>query len=108
MLRSTSVRVAVLTTPLISASCLPAAPPLSRASPSPVAAADPTPAPIDASTPSPSPSLRGSVFLIVMENNPAATALNPRLAPYTAALPRRFGLAPNYRATTHPSLPNHL
>jgi hypothetical protein len=48
------------------------------------------------------------VFVIVMENKAAATALDPGLAPYTAALARRFGLATNYRAVAHPSLPNYL
>ena len=46
-----------------------------------------------------------SVFVVVMENKPAAEAL---AQPYTADLARRFALAANYRAVAHPSLPNYL
>jgi phospholipase C len=43
-----------------------------------------------------------------MENKSASTALNPSVAPYTAALAQRYGLATNYRAVASPSLPNYL
>jgi phospholipase C len=43
-----------------------------------------------------------------MENKPVSTALDPGSAPYTAALSRRYGLATNYYAVAHPSLPNYL
>jgi len=46
-----------------------------------------------------------SVFVVVMENRSAAAAL---ARPYTAELARRFALAANYRALSHPSLPNYL
>jgi hypothetical protein len=45
------------------------------------------------------------VFVIVMENRDAATALAD---PGIAALARRWGLATRYYATAHPSLPNYL
>jgi phospholipase C len=44
----------------------------------------------------------------VLENKTAATAVGRGLAPYTAALAHRYGLATNYRAVAHPSLPNDL
>jgi phospholipase C len=93
---------------MLAASCAPAAPTGSRASPS---ASSSTPAAPSSSPTSPAPtttSQLGPVFLIVMENKPAATALDPGSAPYTAALARRYGLATNYRAVAHPSLPNYL
>ena len=45
------------------------------------------------------------VFLIVMENKTAAEALT---GPFTASLAERYGVARNYRAITHPSVPNYL
>lgn len=45
------------------------------------------------------------VFLIVMENKPAKEALS---GPFTASLAATYGLADNYHAITHPSVPNYL
>jgi phosphatidylinositol-3-phosphatase len=45
------------------------------------------------------------VFVIVMENKSPAEAL---AGPFTASLAARYGVAANYRATTHPSVPNYL
>src|SRR5207245_3417732 len=45
------------------------------------------------------------VFEIVMENHSAAEALS---APFTASLAARYGVANNYRAVAHPSVPNYL
>ncbi len=45
------------------------------------------------------------VFLIVMENKTPAEAL---AGPFTASLAAQFGVAENYRAITHPSVPNYL
>ncbi len=45
------------------------------------------------------------VFLIVMENKSPAEALT---GPFTASLAARYGVANNYRAITHPSVPNYL
>lgn len=46
-----------------------------------------------------------SVFLIVMENKSAAEALGGQ---FTASLADRYGVASNYRAIGHPSVPNYL
>jgi phospholipase C len=45
------------------------------------------------------------VFVIVMENKSPAEALT---GAFTASLAARYGVAQNYRATTHPSVPNYL
>src|SRR4051794_17324845 len=44
--------------------------------------------------------------VIVMENRSYADIIGR--APYITALARHCGLATNYHATTHPSLPNYL
>jgi phospholipase C len=46
-----------------------------------------------------------SVFLIVMENKSAAEAL---AGEFTTSLADRYGVASNYRAIAHPSVPNYL
>lgn len=45
------------------------------------------------------------VFLIVMENKSAVEALT---GPFTASLTARYGVASNYHAVSHPSVPNYL
>jgi len=45
------------------------------------------------------------VFLIVMENRSPEEALT---GPFTASLAARYGVANNYHAITHPSVPNYL
>src|SRR3989475_5238164 len=45
------------------------------------------------------------VFVIVMENRTVAEALG---GPFTASLASQHGVASNYRAITHPSVPNYL
>jgi len=45
------------------------------------------------------------VFLIVMENHSAREALAGQ---FTASLAAKYGVATNYRAITHPSVPNYL
>jgi phosphatidylinositol-3-phosphatase len=56
------------------------------------------------------PALRrlGRVFLIVMENRGYSEVLNNPDAPYLRELASRYGLAEQYRAIAHPSLPNYL
>jgi phosphatidylinositol-3-phosphatase len=49
--------------------------------------------------------LTSHVFVIVMENKSPAEALT---GAFTASLAARYGVAGNYRATTHPSVPNYL
>jgi phosphatidylinositol-3-phosphatase len=45
------------------------------------------------------------VFLIVMENHSASEAL---AGSFTASLGRKYGVAQNYHAVAHPSVPNYL
>ena len=45
------------------------------------------------------------VFLIVMENHSPQQAL---AGPFTASLAAKYGVAKNYHAITHPSVPNYL
>jgi len=48
------------------------------------------------------------IYLIVMENKEYSSIVGNAAAPYINALIRRYGLATNYHATTHPSEPNYL
>jgi phospholipase C len=50
----------------------------------------------------------GHVFLIVFENHSYDQIIGNADAPYLNALARRYGLATNYHAVAHPSLPNYL
>src|SRR5438445_8076544 len=45
------------------------------------------------------------VFLIVMENHSASQAMR---GAFTASLAAKYRVAGNYRAITHPSVPNYL
>jgi len=45
------------------------------------------------------------VFVIVMENHSASEALTGR---FTSSLARQYGVAENYHAVAHPSVPNYL
>jgi len=65
----------------------------------------PAGSPSPSASPSPSPAPAPSVFVIVMENKTYADALS---GTYTASLARRYGVATNYHAVSHPSLPNYL
>lgn len=55
-------------------------------------------------TPTPAAQSR-HVFLIVMENHSADEALGGQ---YTASLAAKYGVANNYHAVSHPSVPNYL
>jgi hypothetical protein len=48
------------------------------------------------------------VFVIVMENEPYSAIIGSSAAPYVNGLLRTGGLATNYYAVSHPSLPNYL
>src|SRR5436190_2561157 len=49
------------------------------------------------------------IFIVVMENHAYNEIIgNTTAAPYTNSLANRYGLATNYVAVTHPSLPNYL
>jgi phospholipase C len=54
--------------------------------------------------PAPAPQAK-HVFLIVMENHSAEEALTGK---YTASLAAHYGVANNYHAVSHPSVPNYL
>ena len=47
-------------------------------------------------------------YLIVFENHEYGSIVGSASAPYINALIRRYGLATNYHAVAHPSLPNYL
>jgi phospholipase C len=55
--------------------------------------------------PSQSPVAARHVFVIVMENHSPAQALT---GPFTASLAAKYGVAADYSAITHPSVPNYL
>ncbi|HEV2036594.1 MAG TPA: alkaline phosphatase family protein [Candidatus Dormibacteraeota bacterium] len=59
----------------------------------------------DCGQPSAPAAVASHVFIIVMENKSPAEALT---GPFTASLAARYGVAENYRAITHPSVPNYL
>ena len=63
----------------------------------------PTPSPVAAAVPSFS-----HVFVIVMENHEYNSVIGNPAAPYTNGLAAGYGLATNYFAASHPSLPNYL
>jgi hypothetical protein len=48
------------------------------------------------------------VFVIVMENHEYGSVVASGAAPYTNSLATSYGLATNYYAASHPSLPNYL
>ena len=48
------------------------------------------------------------IYVIVMENHEYGSIVGSAKAPYTNALIRRYGLATNYTAVSHPSEPNYL
>ena len=48
------------------------------------------------------------IFVIVMENKESSQLIGSSKAPYLNALAQEYGLATNYYAIRHPSLPNYL
>jgi phosphatidylinositol-3-phosphatase len=58
-----------------------------------------------ASAPPSGPAAQRHVFVIVMENHSFDEAMSGQ---YTASLAARYGVATNYHAITHPSVPNYL
>jgi len=67
----------------------------------------PTPAPTIASPPGAVPA-SSHVFVIVMENHEYGSVIGSPAAPYINRLAASYGLATNYYAASHPSLPNYL
>ena len=85
-----------------------------QATPTPLSTPPPTPTP--AATPLPTPTPIGSgtlpnfshVFLIVMENEESTGIMGNNAAAYINTLATGHGLATQYFAVSHPSLPNYL
>ncbi|TMD10949.1 MAG: hypothetical protein E6I96_16725, partial [Chloroflexi bacterium] len=48
------------------------------------------------------------IFTIVMENHAYSEIIGSSSAPYINGLASKYGLATNYAAVAHPSLPNYL
>src|SRR5438477_4505604 len=48
------------------------------------------------------------VFVVVMENHPFNEIIRNPAAPFINGLASQYGLATNYEAVSHPSLPNYL
>jgi hypothetical protein len=90
--------------------------PLSKPTPAPRVAATATPRPKPARTPAPTPAPPraaawpkiGHIYEIVLENHEVGSIIGNGSAPYINGLARQFGLATNYTAVSHPSLPNYL
>ena len=84
--------------------------------PTPTPLSTPPPTPTPAATPLPTPTPIGSgtlpnfshVFLIVMENEESTGVMGNNAAAYINALATGHGLATQYFAVSHPSLPNYL
>ncbi len=74
----------------------------------------PTPKPTPKPVPKPPPTSSGRVpyfdhiFVIVEENRAFNQVIGNPSAPYLNSLANSYGLATNYRAITHPSLPNYI
>ena len=101
-------RLAALLLLLACAACAATPSPQGRAGVgSPTAAATPEPAPASSAAPRTGPlaKLQPHVFVVVMENKSYAEAM---AEPFTARLATDNGLATNYHAISHPSLPNYL
>ena len=84
--------------------------------PTPTPLSTPPPTPTPAATPLPTPTPIGSgtlpnfshVFLIVMENEESTGIMGNNAAAYINTLAAGHGLATQYFAVSHPSLPNYL
>jgi len=91
------------------ASPTPTAPPATPAASG--SAVKPSAAPIHSAPPPPPASALPSfshVFVIVMENHESGSIIGSSAAPYINSLANSYGLATNYYAASHPSLPNYL
>lgn len=80
---------------------------------SPTATPTQTPMPSPTATPAPPPGGVGvpsfdHVFVVVEENKDYSQIIGSASAPYINSLASQYGLATNYHAIGHPSLPNYL
>ena len=73
-------------------------------------AASSAPRPTATAPPAPSAGLPSfsHIFTIVMENEESTSIIGNPAAPFINGLAGRYGLATNYYAVSHPSLPNYL
>jgi phosphatidylinositol-3-phosphatase len=81
--------------------------PTPTATPGPTPTATPTPAPTPTPPPAGLPAF-SHVFVIVMENQEYGSIIGNSAAPYINSLAHSYGLASQYFAISHPSLPNYL
>jgi phosphatidylinositol-3-phosphatase len=68
----------------------------------------PAPPPPPPPPPPPAVPAFSHIFVIVMENHEYGSIIGSSAAPYINSLANTFGLASNYYAASHPSLPNYL
>src|SRR4029077_8716930 len=103
-------RPSAIPTPVPAPSSRPTPTPTPTPTPAPTPTATPTPTPTPAPTPTPTPALPtfSHVFVIVMENEESNSLIGNSAAPYINGLAASYGLATQYYAISHPSLPNYL
>jgi hypothetical protein len=94
--------------PTVSPSATPTQALVATATSLPVNTVTPTAAPFPTQTPVPGASAIQHVFVVVMENHSYKEVWNTGSSPYITSLGNAFARATNYRATSHPSLPNYL
>ncbi len=82
--------------------------PAAAAANNPPASSHPAPPPPPAPPAPASVPAFSHVFVIVMENNEYGNIIGSGAAPYINSLANSYGLATNYYAASHPSLPNYL
>lgn len=90
--------------------------PVSNPTSTPISAPTNTPAPTvqATNTIAPSPTVVSStgsiqhVFIVIMENHSYKEVWNTSSTPYITSLGNQYARATNYKAITHPSLPNYL
>lgn len=96
----------------------PTSTPRASATATPRTTSPPTPRPTPTTNPTPRPTPNppppggwpkiGHIYEIVLENHELGSIIGDGSAPYINNLATRFGLATNYTAVSHPSLPNYL
>src|SRR5437879_8879121 len=98
--------VLLLISVLFTASCgggaTPSSPPTSPPSGSP------SPSPTPTASPTTSPVAHDRVFIVVLENKSYSSVVGNAAMPFLNGLANSFGLATNYFANAHPSLPNYF
>ena len=101
-------RTAATATPTSTPTSTPSSTPTATPTSAPTASPRTTPAPTPGSTPTPPAGSSISHVVIVWLENHEASSVTSSSMPYLAGLAAQYGLAANYTAVTHPSLPNYL